>query len=281
MRDLVDLPTARRRPRTAAERRRLPIVVALVAGPLAGWALVGCSSSESSVTAPAAVLADDPAAARVAAAAAVRRLRTEPVETHASGRAGGQQFEVTATADPAAGRMRLDELLNDVIRTELIIDEGTLYANIYPSADEPPPFTVTDPGDQTPDFVDEVFTAAGRVFGDVDVLAAVLERAPATVFELGGRDDGDGVEQRGLRLVLDAHDVGRLLADEQLERAVTVPEPGAETTTIELWFDHRLRELRAMGLVYEDGEPIPDVDLVVEYEPTDEVRIEVPTATIP
>ncbi len=240
-----------------------------------------CSSSDetTSTTAPP-VPAEDPAAARSTVAEVVARLRTEPVETLTSGVAGEQAIEIEAAADPTAGGMRLDETLNETIRTLFVLDGDVLYANIYPLAEEQPPFTVTDPGDQAQDFLDKAFTASGRIFGDVDVLAAVVERAPGTVFELGTRDGDDG-EQTGFRFVFDSLDIGRLLEDEGLERSVLLPEPGEDETIIEVWLDRRLRELRTSGAMYQDGELIDGVEVVIEYDPTDDPGIEVPSDTLP
>ena len=215
----------------------------------------------------------------MATVAAIAGLSDGPIVTRTVGSAGGQTVEVEAAADPGRMSMRLDETLNDIIRTEFVLTDGVLHARIYPTTDDAPAFTVSDPGALEQGLYDEVFTGSGRVFGDVGIIAAVFDRVPATVFALGDRSR-DGGTQAGYRFVFDAFDIGTLLVDEAFEAIVFLPDPGAETTTLEVWLDPGLRELTTAGAVYQDGELIEDVRLTIEFTPVADADIEVPDDTL-
>lgn len=257
------------------------IVATILAATLAGCSGDDDNTAATPATAPfgSAVLSDDPAGARSTVVAAIGQLRTEPIETTATGVAGDQSIEIGAAADATTGAMRFDEVLNDTIRTLFVLDDGLLFANIFPISEDQPPFTVTDPGEDSGEFFDKAFTASGRIFGKVDTLVAVLERVPATVYELGTRD-GDDDDQRGFRFVFDAADIGKFLEDEGLERVVLIHEPGEDETVIEVWLDERLRELRTAGSMYQDGELIDDVEVTIGFRPVDDADIEAPTDTL-
>jgi hypothetical protein len=176
--------------------------------------------------------------------------------------------------------MRSDEVSNDLIRTQFVLVDEVLYARIYPVDQDEQPFTVSSPGARTLEFYDVALTGGGRVFGAVDALAAVFDRAPATVLALGTRG-GDSGEQTGYRFVFDAFDIGRLLGDEGFEASVFVPEPGAETAILEVWIDLVLRQLTTRGAIYQDGELIDDVELTIEFTPVDDAGIVIPADTLP
>lgn len=257
--------------------RRLLLTAAVVAG----CSLVGCSGGDAESSPPtSAVLAVAPESVRAAAVAAFAGLRDGPVATRTIGSAGGQNVEAEGAVDPVSMSMRLDETLNDVIRTEFVLTDRVLYARIYAATDEPPAFTVSEPGALEEGFYDEALTGSGRVFGDVDTISAVLASVPATVYTLGGRP-GDAGTQTGYRFVFDAFDIGNLLIDERLEATVVLPEPGRETTSLEVWVDPALRELTTAGAVYQDGELIDDVRLTIEFAPVTDAEIAVPDDTLP
>jgi hypothetical protein len=244
---------------------------------------VGCSDATDDTAPATSVLVERPETARSAVVRAISELGAGPVETRTTGSAGRSTVESEAAADPGTLSMRSDEIYNDTIRTQFVLVDEVLYARIYPAEQDEQPFTVSSPGARTLDFYDVVFTAGGRVFGAVDALAAVFDRAPATVLSLGVRagDAGDAGEQTGYRFVFDAFDIGRLLADERLESSVFLPERGAETTILEVWIDRGLRQLTTGGAVYQDGELIDDVELTIEFTPVDDAGIAIPTATLP
>lgn len=260
--------------------RRYRTVVRLALAATCVATVASCSSDDAPAPTATPVATDEPVEVRAAAAAAVDRLLTESTSTETTGTAGGETVEIEAAADPVAGSMRLDETLDATIRSRYVMADGVLYAKIYPVDQNEPPYTVTEPGEQAGDFLAKVYTASGRVFGDVEILSAVLARAPAQVSSLGSRAGDDG-GQTGLRFTFDAADVGRLLSDEALERTVMLTEPGEEQIVLDVWFDDRLRELRTSGSMYQDGELIDDVALAIEYQPVDDPGIEIPGDTLP
>ena len=243
-------------------------------------ALTGCSDGGGGTSPATSLLVEQSGAARTAVVQAISDLDQRPVETRTSGSVGGSTVESEAAADPSTLSMRSDEVSNDLIRTQFVLADEVLYARIYPVDQDEQPFTVLAPGARTLEFYDVALTGGGRVFGSVDALAAVFDRAPATVFTLGVRA-GDSGDQAGYRFVFDAFDIGRLLGDEGFESSVFVPEQGTETTILEVWVDRGLRQLTTSGAVYQDGELIDDVELTIEYAPVDDSGIVIPVHTRP
>lgn len=225
-------------------------------------------------------MVEQPEAVRAEVVRAISELGRGPVETRTVGSAGGAIIESDAAADPSRLSMRSDETYNDSIRTQFVLVDEVLYARIHPVDQDDQSFTVSSPGARTLDFYDVAFTGGGRVFGAVDALAAVFDRAPATVLTLGKRT-GDSGEQTGYRFVFDAFDIGRLLGDDGFEASVFVPEQGTETTILDVWIDRRLRQITTSGAVYQDGELIDDVELTIEFTPVDDAGIRIPTNTLP
>lgn len=244
-----------------------------------GWVLAGCTNGASDSATATSVLVERPEAVRSEVVRAISELGRGPVETRTTGSAGGATVESEAAADPSTSSMRSDETYNDSIRTQFVLVDEVLYARIYPVDQDEQPFTVSSPGIRTLEFYDVAFTGGGRVFGAVGALAAVFDRAPATVLALGTRA-GDSGEQTGYRFVFDTFDIARLLGDEGLESSVFVPEQGTETTILEVWIDRGLRQLTTSGAVYQDGELIDDVELTIEYTPVDDSGIVAPTDTL-
>ena len=238
--------------------------------------LAACSNGADDTPTATAVLVERPDAVRTAVVGAIAELGEGPVETRTTGSAGGQMVEIEAAADPATVSMRLDETLNDTIRTQFVLVDDVLYARIYPIDQAEQPFTVSSPEALTLDFYDMALTGGGRLFGRVDTLAAVFDRVPATVFTLGARD-GELGQQTGYRFVFDSFDIGRLLGDEGLESSVLLPEQGTEATILEVWIDGGLHQLTTDGAVYQDGELIDDVQLTIEFTPVDDSRIVIPS----
>ena len=247
---------------------------------VAGVCLITACSSGAADTSPAtSVLVERPEAVRAAVVGAIAALGDGPVETRTSGSAGGQLIEIEAAADPAAMSMRLDETLNDTIRTQFVLVDEVVYARIYPIDQAEQPFAVSSSEALTLDFFDVALTGGGRLFGAVDTLAAVFDRVPATVFALGVRV-GDSGQQTGYRFVFDAFDIGRLLGDEGFESSVLLPEQGAETTILEVWIDGGFRQLTTDGAVYHDGELIDEVQLTIVFTPVADADIEGPDNTL-
>jgi hypothetical protein len=254
----------------------VPVVVRLALIGLATTSWTACSDGGETTPPAPVVLVDAPDLVRAEVVAAIASLGDGPVETRTVGSAGGESVVAVAAVDPDTGGMRLDETLNDVVRTEFVLVEGVLYARIYAVTDPPPGFTVSRPDALTQGFYDEALTGSGRVFGAVSTLGAVFDRASATVYSIG---DGEGGRQ-GYRFVFDASDVGTLLVDEGLEASVVVPAPGIATTTFDVWLDPGLRELTTAGAVYQDGELIDDVALTIEFTPVDDAGIRAPDDTL-
>lgn len=253
---------------------------------LAFGAVTSCdqtTSNDDSSSSPVVLQGAQSDTAKNSAAAAVDALISGgALATSTTGTVEGRSVTIEARLDPTAGNASLDEVVGEVTNEFVLLGE-VLYVRIFGTAnagpDGGPPFTVLDVGEATTDFLWQPILGAGRIFGDPEVLSAVLRDAPAQVLSLGTRGDTAAPEQ-GYRFVFDSLDIGNLLIADGFEDVVMFPEPGADTTTIEIWIDEGgARQLSTSGSMYQDGELIDDVDLTITIDTLTSADITAPPNT--